>query len=64
MSCKPNRLIPRGWREVSAIFILKARLILHLRSNIGANMISYGQHAYLKGKSVESSLHDMVGGLY
>ena len=37
------------------------RLIdLHLRTSIGTQVISGSQHAYLKGKSVESALHDVV----
>ena len=37
------------------------RLIdLYLRSKMGTHIISDAQHAYLKGKSVESALHEVV----
>ena len=55
---------PKDYRPISlSSFLLKTleRLIdLYLRANIDTNLISSAQHAYLKGKSVESALHVVV----
>ena len=61
-------LIPKASKSShigpKASFRLKdlERLIdLYLRSNINRSLLSRSQHTYIKGKSVESALHDVTG---
>lgn len=64
-SGKPNHNTAKDYRPISlSSFFLKTleRLVdLHLRRKLNANNFSTAQHAYLKGRSVETALHDVVG---
>ena len=56
---------PKDFRPISlSSFLLKTleRLIdLHLRRTINPDLLSASQHAYMKGRSVETALHSLVG---
>ena len=43
------------------IFTALLLIDLYLRSNMDRFLLSGSQHAYIKGKSVESTLHDATG---
>ncbi|XP_058978632.1 uncharacterized protein LOC109613882 [Musca domestica] len=62
---KPSHVLPKDYRPISlSSFLLKTleRLIdIEIRSLIPLTSLSTAQHAYMKGKSVESAQHDVVG---
>ena len=61
---KPSHIGPKDFRPISlSSFLLKTleRLIdSYLRSSIDKRLLSSRQHAYSKGKSTETALHDLV----
>ena len=61
---KTNHSKAKDYRPISlSSFMLKTfeRLLdHHIRSKFNKNNISYSQHAYLKGKSCETALHEVV----
>jgi hypothetical protein len=61
---KTNHCNPKDFRPISlSSFILKGmeRLLdLHIRSLFSIEVISKSQHAYMKGRSVDTALHEVV----
>lgn len=61
---KPSHCTAKDFRPISlSSFLLKTleRLLdLHIRSLLNNQNLCTAQHAYLKGKSVETALHDVV----
>lgn len=62
---RKNHETAKDFRPLSLTsFVLKAleRLIdIYIRSFLGEESLSTAQHAYIKGKSTESALHEVVG---
>lgn len=62
---KTNHWTPKDYRPISlSSFVLKIMekiLDLHIRSIFNRDIICETQHAYVKGKSVDTALHDLVG---
>lgn len=64
---KPSHTTAKDFRPISlSSFFLKTmeRIIdLEIRSNLKGSCLSDSQHAYLKGKSVETALHSVVSSI-
>lgn len=61
---KPSHVKPKDFRPISlSSFLLKTleRLLeVFIRNHIPSNLLSSSQHAYTKGRSVETALHEVV----
>ena len=76
MRCLEIGYIPIKWRDVQVVFIpqytaknfrpislssfLMKTMERHIREQLNKLNLCCAQHAYLKGKSVETALHDVV----